>query len=236
MRLIVIPAVIVAVVLLFLWYLGVFGGNVHVVSPGKVYRSAQLTGHNLDDVLQQDHIQTVINLRGGSVHDAWYRSEIASCRRYGADHVDVDMSAHLMPAPSRLTELLNTFDHARYPVLFHCQSGSDRSGLVGTLYLDIYQHEPLDRAETEQLTWRYGHFSFGQTHAMNDFLNLYRATGGGMPLRDWIVTRYPSLYAGLPAGEKQIAPALATSSRLTALRPAPPKAVPFRSASTSVHS
>lgn len=227
---------VVAVILLFLWYIGVFGGNVRVVSPGRVYRSAQLTGRNLDDVLQQDNIHTVINLRGGSMRDAWYRSEIASCRKYGADHVDVDMSAHLLPSPLRLAELLNTFDRARYPVLFHCQSGSDRSGLVGTLYLDIYQHEPLDLAEEDQLTWRYGHFAFGQTHAMNDFLNLYRSTGHGMSLRDWIVRRYPSVYAGLPTGEKQIVPTVFARKRLTELGPPSAKSSKSQPGNSSVRS
>lgn len=219
-----VTAGIAAAILLFLWYIGVFGGNVHAVLPGRVYRSAQLTGRNLNDVLRQDHIHTVINLRGGSTSDAWYRSELASCRRYGADHVDVDMSARLLPAPSRLTKLLFTFDHARYPILFHCASGSDRSGLVGSLYLDIYRHEPLDRAESDQLTWRYGHFWFGQTHAMNDFLNLYRQTGQGMSLRDWIVRRYPSIYASLPVDEKQIDSSSSPKRPLTAQASAGSKA------------
>src|SRR5579883_674272 len=175
---------LVSFVLLFLWYIGVFGGNIHAVYPGKVYRSAQLTGRNLDDVLKDDHIHTVINLRGGSPSNAWYRSETTSCKEYGADHVDIDMSARLLPAPSRLNELLQTFDHARYPVLFHCQAGSDRSGLVGALYLNVYQHVPLHQAEAEELTWRYGHFSFGQTHAMDDFYRLYDKTSNGLDLRD----------------------------------------------------
>lgn len=236
MRLIAIPLAFVAAILLFLWYIGVFGGNVRTVYPGRVYRSAQLTGRNLDDVLRQNHIQTVINLRGGSASDAWYRSEIASCREFGADHVDVDMSARLLPAPARMNKLLDAFDHARYPVLFHCASGSDRSGLVGTLYLDIYQHEPLNRAESDQLTWRYGHFAFGQTHAMNDFLNLYRATGRGVSLREWIVKRYPSIYATLPGGEKQIVAPDQPARSLTASAVPPHKASASKPGAPAVHS
>jgi protein tyrosine/serine phosphatase len=212
----------VALVLLFLWYIGVFGGNVRTVQPGQVYRSAQLTGRNLDDVLKEDHIQTVINLRGGSVSDAWYRSEVASCKQFGAQHVDIDMSARLLPAPSRLDALLQTFDHARYPILYHCQSGADRSGLVGTLYLDVYQHVPLQEAEKEQLTWRYGHFSFGQTHAMNDFYTLYDQTNSGLDLRDWILKRYPAIYAKLPTAEKQQDTPLRSPSHVADLAGAAP--------------
>ena len=86
-------------VLSVLWYIGVFGGNFHAVVPGRVYRSAQLTGHNLDEALQISHAKTVINLRGGSPSDAWYQSELASCRQAGAKHIDITMSARRLPDP-----------------------------------------------------------------------------------------------------------------------------------------
>jgi hypothetical protein len=108
--------------------------------------------------------------------------------------VDVGLSATHLPPPSQLDLLLAAFDRARYPLLFHCQAGADRSGLVGTIYLNVYRHVPLDRAEASQLTWRYGHIRWGRAHPMDDFFRLYRATGGGLSLRDWIATRYPALY------------------------------------------
>jgi protein tyrosine phosphatase (PTP) superfamily phosphohydrolase (DUF442 family) len=179
---------------LFLWYIGVIGGNVHTVVPGRVYRSAQLTGKNLDAVLAEDHIRSQIDLRGGSMDDGFYRSEIASCKRYGVTHYDVTMSARRLPDPAKLQKLFDIFDHAQYPILYHCKAGSDRTGLVSTLYLHVYRHIPLDQAEAQGLTWRYGHFSFGETHAMNDFFTLYRKTGDGMPIRQWISARYPAIY------------------------------------------
>lgn len=54
-----------AAILLYAWYIGAIGGNIHTVVPGQVYRSAQLTGSTLEHVLSTDHIRTVINLRGG---------------------------------------------------------------------------------------------------------------------------------------------------------------------------
>jgi hypothetical protein len=191
------PIAVLIFVLAFLWYIGVFGGNVHAVTAGRVYRSAQLTGHNLNDVLLRDHIRTVIDLRGGSTADAWYRSEIASCRQFGVTHIDLPMSARHLPTPDQMRQLLADFDHAPYPILYHCKAGSDRSGLVGAFYLNVYQRVPLNQALQEELTWRYGHFSFGQTHAMDDFFRLYERTSGGASLRDWIVNQYPRIYASL---------------------------------------
>jgi protein tyrosine/serine phosphatase len=208
-RLRVAEVVFLCVVLLIalFWYIGVFGGNVRVVVPGKVYRSAQLTGNNytadtaawvgedLDAVLKRYGIRTVINLRGGRRSNDYYRQEIEECVRRGVEHVDVPMSATHLPPPQSLTLLLNAFDRDPYPVLFHCQGGADRSGLVGTLYLNLYQHVSLDQAEERQLTPRYGHLAFTRTGAMDRFFELYRRESHGMDLRTWILKEYPAVYA-----------------------------------------
>lgn len=196
-----------AVLIALCWYIGVFGGNVRAIEAGKVYRSAQLTGSNytavtarlvgndLNSVLAREHIRTLICLRAGSAKDDWYREEIADCNRYQVDHKDVPFSARSLPPPETLKSLLDVFDHAQYPVLLHCQGGADRSGLAGALYAHIYQHIPLDRAEQEELTWRYGHLPVDKTRAMDDFFSLYRRNNEGLDLRNWILQAYPKLYA-----------------------------------------
>lgn len=212
--------VFLVAVLLLLWYIGVFGGNVREVVPGRIYRSAQLTGRNLDTVLDAHHIKTVLNLRGGSEKDAWYRSELASCQARGITHIDTAFSALRYPPPDQLQKLLTAFDTAATPLLFHCNGGSDRSGMAGTLYLNLYQHVPLDEAQARQLTFRYGHVRWGQAHRMSDFFALYRETSQGLGLRAWITTRYPTLYAALPASDKAKAPDM-LPTQPTNGRPAP---------------
>ncbi len=206
LRLIVLFLLLLAVIVLLLCFIGVFVGNFQVVWPGQVYRSAQLTGnnytadtagwigHDLPHVLKAYHIKTVINLRGGSSINDYYRDELRICARMGVNHVDVPLSASHLPPPDSLDKLLATFDHTPYPVIFHCQGGADRAGLVGTLYLNIYKHIPLDQAEQAELTWRFGHLAFTATGAMDRFFTLYRQTGQGMDLRTWILTKYPVIY------------------------------------------
>ena len=201
--------------MLFSIYIGVFGGNVHVVQEGRVYRSAQLTGvgiqpesarlagRGLADVLEKYRIKTVINLRGKSDDANWYFAETAISRSHNAAHLDIPLSAVRMPPPESLRELLAAFDTAPYPIIYHCQAGADRTGLVSTIYANVYENQPLDEAENSQLTWRRGHFSFSKTHPMDDFFNLYRKTGNGMSLRDWILQKYPALYDALPADLKK---------------------------------
>ena len=198
--------VLVFMLLTFLCYIGVFGGNVRTVDPGKVYRSAQLTGNrydgvsarlignSLDSVLDSHHIKTVLNLRGGSKSDLYYHDEIQICTDHQVAHVDAPFSARHLPSPDALHKILDTFDHADYPVLIHCQAGSDRTGLASVLYAHLYEHEPLDQAIAEELTWRYGHFRVSNTRKMDEFFDLYKQTGHGQGLREWINTDYPALY------------------------------------------
>jgi hypothetical protein len=168
--------------------------------------SARLFGNGLGQVLDRYHISTVINMRGGSQENRFYREELAECARHGVAHIDIPFSARFLPPPKRLDALFTAFDSGSYPMLFHCAGGSDRSGLAATIYLSEYRHVPLDEAERTELTWRYGHIAWGQAHAMNDFFNLYRNTSGGMSLREWVRTRYPGYYARSPLAMRGSAP------------------------------
>ncbi len=194
----------------FISYIGVIGGNVRIVDEGRVYRSAQLTGNgydgvsarlvgnSLDNVLHRYGVHTVVSLRGGSEKDRYYREEEAVCAQDNVDHVNVPFSAQHLPSPETVTKLIDTFDHARYPIILHCQAGSDRTGLASALYIHLYRHLPITEAQNKELTWRYGHFPIQKTRRMDTFFDLYRSTGNGQDLRTWIARTYPSVYAASP--------------------------------------
>ncbi len=189
------PVVLPALAAGGLEYVGVLGGNIRVVDPGGVYRSAQLSGPRLTDLIQSRGIQSVVNLRGPSDADAALRAERAVCAQPSVKHSDVRLSAYRLPPPAELRRLLQAFDSLPRPMLVHCLGGADRSGLACTLYLSIYRGVPLDEAESEQLTWRYGHIPGGKAHPMDDFFTLYRTTANGQSLPKWIIDSYPKLYS-----------------------------------------
>lgn len=180
-----------------LWWIGVFGGNVHEVVPGGMVRSAQLTDDTLRRTMDRYRIASVVNLRGEQAESAFYRSETEICRERGVPHRDVALSAYTLPPPSELHKLLSAFEELPKPILIHCRAGADRTGLAATMYAHLYGGVPLNQAQSQQLGIHYGHFPMGAARAMDEFFDLFRKTGGGQTMDVWIDRTYPALYARL---------------------------------------
>ena len=149
-------------------------GNVHTVEPGALYRSAQLGESALTDVIDDYHIKSVINLRGADPRAAWYRSEIAVSQARGVVHYDLPMSANSLVDPSTMARISALLRSAPKPVLIHCQSGADRSGLVAAIYeYAIAARSPAEAAA--QLSLRYGHvpYLWSRTGAMDKSFEIF---------------------------------------------------------------
>jgi protein tyrosine/serine phosphatase len=132
-------------------------GNIHTVERGELYRSAQLDGPALEAVIRKDGIATVLNLRGANPGTPWYAQELAATAAAGAAHLDLALSANRKPDEKTLRRLIEILHTAPRPLLIHCMSGADRSGLAAALYDLLEAHEPPGEA-AEQLSFRYGHF------------------------------------------------------------------------------
>jgi protein tyrosine/serine phosphatase len=131
-------------------------GNFHEVLPGQLYRSAQPDAAALDWAVKRYGIRTVINLRGENPGAAWYREEIAESRSLGLTHVDFRMSAGSPLTVARSEELIALMRAAPKPILIHCRSGSDRTGLAAVMYLQQIAGIDEETAEA-QLSPVFGH-------------------------------------------------------------------------------
>jgi protein tyrosine phosphatase (PTP) superfamily phosphohydrolase (DUF442 family) len=141
------------------WFFGNFG----VVDPARVYRSAQPDAA-LPRLIARYHLASILNLRGGSLDDVYYAAEVRTARALGVDFYDLPMSATRRPLRRELLLLLDLFERCRYPLLIHCKSGSDRTGLATALYLLSRRSEPPERA-LRAFALHYGHVPlFGPEH------------------------------------------------------------------------
>ncbi len=123
-----------------------FEGNLAVVDPDRVIRSAQPTrqlGRWIDDF----HLRSILNLRGGSRADWWYDTEVAVAEARGVAFYDLPLSATRRPTRRELLFLIDVLERCPYPLLIHCKSGADRTGLASALYLMVKRNQPPDLAE-----------------------------------------------------------------------------------------
>lgn len=133
-------------------------GNFATVVAGEVYRSNQPTPDRLA-AYEADHgIRTVLNLRGASPGAEWYEAERKAAADLGLTLIDLPLSAGHELTSDQAETLLATLRDAPKPLLIHCRSGSDRTGLAAVVYQAMVAGIDEETAE-RQLSIRYGHFS-----------------------------------------------------------------------------
>lgn len=130
--------------------------NFHEIDPGRYYRSAQLSGRDFESYIRQYGIRTVINLRGESPSQEWYRQESEVMKRLKIKHINIGMSAAIIPHRENLIALLEAFRTAPRPMLVHCKAGVDRTGEASAIYQMLYMGKSKNEAR-KMLSLRYGH-------------------------------------------------------------------------------
>ncbi|MFK0683894.1 tyrosine-protein phosphatase [Ochrobactrum sp. BD67] len=145
-----------------------YKGNVHAVVAGQAYRSNQPDPARIAALQKLYGIKTIINLRGAEPGSKWYDEEIAAAETLGINHVNFGMSSRRALDLAQTRELIALMQNAEKPVLIHCKSGADRTGLAAALYVAAIAKDSERKAE-RQLSIAYGHFGFplSPTYAMD---------------------------------------------------------------------
>lgn len=125
-----------------------FRGNWGVVDAGRFYRSGQ-PGGDLAERVAKYGLRSIINLRGGSPADAFYRDEVNTSARLGIDFYDLPLSAGRRPTKAELKAIIECIDRCQYPALVHCKWGADRTGMVCALYRMVKLGDPPEEAARE---------------------------------------------------------------------------------------
>jgi protein tyrosine/serine phosphatase len=145
-------------------------GNFHEVIAGELYRSAQPSAGSLRHEAEQYGIRTVINLRGAHPGVGWYDDEKRTAEAMGLRLIDFPMSASRELTHGQAAKLVATLRDAEKPILLHCNTGADRTGLVSIIYANQIAGIDEETAE-EQLSPLFGHFGiplFSPTFAMDE--------------------------------------------------------------------
>lgn len=145
-------------------------GNFAAVLPGEVYRSNQPTAAAIASYAGRYGIRTIINLRGRHEKEAWYEAEVATTKRLGIGLIDFPMVADQRLDAEGAAKLVAILKDAPRPILIHCRSGADRTGLASVIYLAKVAKVDEETAE-RQLSVRYGHIGIpllSPTYAMDE--------------------------------------------------------------------
>jgi protein tyrosine phosphatase (PTP) superfamily phosphohydrolase (DUF442 family) len=149
------------------------GSNFHTVVAGRCYRCAQPSHDDLPVLARTLGIRSVVNLRGFDERP-WYGEERAVAERLGIRLVDAGIWASSPPTESEFFAVVRAVDESPEPMLIHCQSGSDRSGLASAIFLLLKTDATVAQARG-QLSLRYGHNPWGRAGCMDRILAGYVA-------------------------------------------------------------
>lgn len=155
--------------------------NFAVVEDQKLYRSAQLTDEELQQVIEKYQIKTVISLRGSPAASKWYSREEDFLKKHDVQFEPINLSDDYYPNQEQIRMILNVFKTKSFPMLVHCRVGADRTGMVAALYQRFFMNQSLEKS-LEQLSFRYWHVRFLHP-AMSAFVEKAKSA-------DWLLTDY----------------------------------------------
>ncbi len=123
------------------------------VTPGRFYRSGQMTVTGFCDVIERYKIKTIINLQHEEpdplLADHWLGAgkipESELCKQLGVRYVLI--TPDILPPGNRLDSIppaVEDFlkvldDESNYPILLHCKAGLHRTGRLTAIYRMEYQ-------------------------------------------------------------------------------------------------
>lgn len=162
--------------------------NFAAVGPG-LYRSNHPDAARLRAYADLG-IKSVLNLRG-AMHQAPYKFEAEACAALGLPLTVVPMSARMAPKREALLALIDAFQTLPRPILMHCKSGADRTGLAGAIWKLVIEGTSLAEARA-QLHPRYLHFRWSKTGILDRVLEAYEArlAQGPISFPDWVANEY----------------------------------------------
>jgi len=159
------------------------------VTPGRFYRSGQMTAAGFREIIERYGIRTVINLQhedpDPQLRGRWLGKVVIGerelCKQLGVRYEI--LAPDILPQPNSLDKrppVVDEFlaildDEAAYPVLIHCKAGLHRTGRLTAIYRMEYEGWSLGEAMRELRANGYGFVMSGeQDDFVIQFIQNYR--------------------------------------------------------------
>jgi protein tyrosine/serine phosphatase len=136
-----------------------FSENFDVIEAGVAYRSGQLWPDELEAVVHQLGIRSIVSLSLPEPDRPWYRGEVAISAARHIVRYEMPLSPRKELTSAELCQLLTLLKEAPKPVLIHSRNGADTAGLAAAIFRYAIASRPANEAKN-QLSIRYGHFPY----------------------------------------------------------------------------
>jgi protein tyrosine phosphatase (PTP) superfamily phosphohydrolase (DUF442 family) len=135
-------------------------------------------------------VRTVLNLRGRQLSGTYWL-ERRACAKHGLTLIDLPFRSYEAPSRDQVRRARRLFDEIEYPILIHCKSGADRTGLIATLFRVAREGASVHQARKE-LRLRYGHIRQSRAGILDHFLECYLEHHGreGTEFFEWVERVY----------------------------------------------
>jgi protein tyrosine/serine phosphatase len=102
-----------------------------------IYRGRQPSKEDYPDLAKMG-IKTVLDLRGGRVHEPREEREVEAA---GMHHISIRLSGIFEPHDWQIAKIIAVLQDAdRWPIYIHCRRGDDRLGMVIACYRMVNDH------------------------------------------------------------------------------------------------
>ncbi len=135
--------------------------NFGIVEPGAVYRCAR-PGRRLRELVETFSLASVLDFERGFLArdlgaESWGIAQVRAAGERSIDYYQFPMPFTRRPLREELLALVTLFQRCRYPLLIHCETGADRTGLAVGLYLMAVRCVHPKEAERRAFAPRFGH-------------------------------------------------------------------------------
>ncbi|SLN43304.1 hypothetical protein PSJ8397_02212 [Pseudooctadecabacter jejudonensis] len=164
--------------------------NTDEIAPG-VWRSNQPSRGRLRRMARRG-VRHVVSLRGGGAK-SFNVLEAQACADLGLGFETLTGITARRPSPAAaMLRIVDGIAAAPKPVMFHCKSGADRTGLIAALYLILIEGVDVAEAARTQLGLRWAHLQRTRAGVLDHIFRVYLrdAAPRGQGFRDWLETVY----------------------------------------------